>query len=100
MFKPYTLFSSYHVLLLSFCCCHGDGRYVCTKYHGHTYYYQQIIGYYVGYSLRLGGEHNIAMAMVVVGHICIYTKYGQTQHLALLVAICVAITWMVKCLRV
>ena len=30
---------------------HGDGsagRYVCTKYHGHTYYYQQLIGCYVG----------------------------------------------------
>ena len=33
------------------CCYHGDGsdgRHVCTKYHGHTYYYQQLIGCYVG----------------------------------------------------
>ena len=34
-----------------FCCCyHGDssdGGHVCTKYHGHTYYYQQLIGCYV-----------------------------------------------------
>ena len=32
-------------------CYHGDGsdgRHVCTKYHGHTYYYQQLIGCYVG----------------------------------------------------
>ena len=27
-------------LLLPSC----DGRHVCTKYHGHTYYYQQLIG--------------------------------------------------------
>ena len=29
--------------LLSFCCCHGDGSdgwHVCTKYHGHTQYFQ------------------------------------------------------------
>ena len=27
-------------------CCHGDGsdgRHVCTKYHGHTHYYQATI---------------------------------------------------------
>ena len=32
-------------------CYHGDGSdgwHVCTKYHGHTYYYQQLIGCYVG----------------------------------------------------
>ena len=32
-------------------CYHGDVsdvRHVCTKYHGHTYYYQQLIGCYVG----------------------------------------------------
>ena len=32
-------------------CYHGDGsdgRHVCTKYHGHTYYYYQLIGSYVG----------------------------------------------------
>ena len=22
----------------------SDGRHVCAKYHGHTYYYQQLIG--------------------------------------------------------
>ena len=30
-------------MLLSFCCCHGDGSdgwHVCTKYHGHMHYYQ------------------------------------------------------------
>ena len=48
---------------------HGDGRHVCTKYHGHTYYYQQLIGCYVGNYVLYGGER-IAMAMVVVGHIC------------------------------
>ena len=35
-------------------CYHGDGsdgRHVCTKYHGHTYYYQQLIGCYVGNSV-------------------------------------------------
>ena len=45
---------------------------MCTKYHGHTYYYQQAAMLEtVFYSLRLfvvGGER-IAMAMVVVGHI-------------------------------
>ena len=53
-------------------CCHGDGshgRHMCTKYHGHTYYYQQLRGCYVG---EVSGEH-IAMAMVVVGHICTQT---------------------------
>ena len=56
-------------------CYHGDGsdgRHVCTKYYGHTYYYQAAMLETVFYSLRLfvvGGEH-IAMAMVVVGHIC------------------------------
>ena len=67
-------------------CYHGngsDGRHVCTKYHGHTYYYQQHRGCYVGngvYSLRLfvvGGER-IAMAMVVVGHIC--TQNNMVIH--------------------
>ena len=42
---------------------------VCTKYYGQTYYYQQLIGCYVGKVLVVVGE-NIAMAMVVVGHIC------------------------------
>ena len=46
----------------------GDGRHMCTKYHGHTQYYQQLIGYVV-YSLRIF-VIGIAMAMVVVGHIC------------------------------
>ena len=26
----------------------SDGRHVCTKYHSHTCYYQQLIGCYVG----------------------------------------------------
>ena len=33
-------------MLFSFCCCHGDGsdgRHVCSKYHGHTHYYQATI---------------------------------------------------------
>ena len=45
---------------------------MCSKYHGHTYYYKQLMLETVLYSLRLfvvGGEHS-AMAMVVVGHIC------------------------------
>ena len=58
----------------------SDGRHVCTKYHSHIYYYQQLIGSYVGKrSLRLffvSGEH-IAMAMVVVGHIC---RQNMVQH--------------------
>ena len=61
---------------------------MCTMYmyHGHTYYY--ISATYrllcmletVFYSLRLfvvGGEH-IAMAMVVVGHIC--TQNNMVIH--------------------
>ena len=50
----------------------SDERHVCTKYHGHTYYYQAAVLETVLYRLRLfvvGGKH-IAMAIVVVGHIC------------------------------
>ena len=59
-------------------CYHGDGsdgRHVCTKYHGHTYYYQ---GCYVGNGLFVGGGERIAMAMVVVGHIC--TQNNMVIH--------------------
>ena len=42
---------------------------MCAKYHDHTYYYQQLIGCYGLRLFVVGGEH-IAMAMVVVGHIC------------------------------
>ena len=52
---PYTLLSGYYVgnsgFVVVIYCYHGDGsdrRHVCTKYHGNTYYYQQIIGCYVG----------------------------------------------------
>ena len=52
---------------------------MCTNYYDHTYYYQQLIR---SYRLRLfvvGGEHNIEMAMVVVGHICTQ-NIMITQH--------------------
>ena len=64
-------------------CYHGngsDGRHVCTKFHGYTYYYQQLIGCYVGNGVLpfvVGGER-IAMAMVVVGHIC--TQNNMVIH--------------------
>ena len=56
-------------------CYHGDGsdgRHMCTKCHGHTYYYQQLILETVLYSLRLFVVvvNIIAMAIVVMGHIC------------------------------
>ena len=47
---PYALVSGYYVgnncLRLFVYCYHGDGsdgRHVCTKYHGHTHYYQATI---------------------------------------------------------
>ena len=58
---------------------------VCTKYYGQTYYYQQLIGCYVGKVIVVVGE-NIAMAMVVVGGAHLYTKYhGNTQHYLLVI---------------
>ena len=65
-------------------CYHGDGsdrRHVCTKYHGNTYYYQQIIGCYVGLRLFVvGGEGNGS------GGAHLYTKYhGRTQHYLLVI---------------
>ena len=52
--------------------------------HGHKNYYQQLIGCYVA-----GGGEHIAMAMVVVGHICTQNimvvhntiRYSQRQFL-------------------
>ena len=37
----------------------SDGRHVCTKYHGHTYYYQQLLGCNVenGAYFVVGCEH-------------------------------------------
>ena len=52
---------------MSFCCCHGngsDGRHVCTKYHGHTHYYQATMLEIVINCLRL--FFVVAMAMVVM----------------------------------
>ena len=71
--RPYALLSGYYVgnSLRLFVFVNGDGseeRHMCTKYHGLTHYYQQLIGYVV-YSLRIF-VIGIAMAMVVVGHIC------------------------------
>ena len=43
--------------ILFWCCNHGDGsdgRHVCTKYRGHTYYYQQPIGCYIGNGALVG----------------------------------------------
>ena len=48
---------------------------MCTKYHGHMHYYQQLIGCYVGNGAlwpEVGGEH-IAIATVVAEHICAQT---------------------------
>ena len=52
------------VVIYCFHCDCSAGRHVYTKYHTQIYYYQQLIGCYVG-----SGEH-IAMVMVVLGHIC------------------------------
>ena len=78
---PYALLMCLRLFVVVIYCYHGDGsdgRHVCTKYHGHTYYYQQLIGCYVGNGLFVGGGERIAMAMVVVGHIC--TQNNMVIH--------------------
>ena len=48
-------------------CCHGDGsdgRHVCSKYHGHTHYYQATMLVIVINCLRLFVV--VTMAMVVM----------------------------------
>ena len=52
-------------------CCHGDSsgvRHVHMKYHGHLLYYQATVLAIVNYCLRL---FNIAMAMAVMGDMCV-----------------------------
>ena len=57
--RPYTQATTMLVIVINclrlsavvIYCYHSDGsdgRHVCTKYHGHTYYYQQLIGCHVG----------------------------------------------------
>ena len=57
---PFALLSGYCVgnclSLFNIYCCHGDGsdgRHVCTKYHGHTHYYQATMLQIVINCLRL-----------------------------------------------
>ena len=60
-------------MLLSFCCCHGDGsdgRHVCSKYHGHTPYYQATMLERVINCLRLL-SFIVTMAMAVMGGMCV-----------------------------
>ena len=60
-------------MLLSFCCCHGDGsdgKHVCSKYHGHTHYYQATMLERVINCLRLL-SFIVTMAMAVMGGMCV-----------------------------
>ena len=55
-------------------CYHGDGRHVCTQYHGHTHYYQATMLEVVINCLRLFVV--VTMAMVVMGGM----YHGHTHY--------------------
>ena len=55
----------------------SDGRHVCSKYHGHTHYYQATMLVIVINCLLL--SFIVTMAMVMMGGICLCTKFhGHT----------------------
>ena len=73
---PFALLSGYCVgnclRLFKLYCCHGDGsdgRHVCSKYHGHTHYYQATMLEIVINCLRL--FFVVTMVMVVMGGMCV-----------------------------